>query len=263
MTQDNFNAEYLQSELTDEQIDKLSEKLLEGYDDENEINNEEYTEEDVWNEISDVVSKGNKAGYIDDFNWKLVIKGDSQPDETDYEEISRSIKDGIDQGTTSNDIYWNLDVNESNTPLGGNIQPSTDEDEPIDSEITHYGKQYQTKKFNSVDSTNKFLRNHPEYGVISSNEDDTEVHVARMDESTLSAKDKSKLHPETFGTKYNGEEKYPLNDEEHVRSAISYFSKCPKDKQKALAGKIVKAAKKFGVKVGEDSKVMKALNESD
>jgi hypothetical protein len=81
-------------------------------------------------------------------------------------------------------------------------------------------------------------------------------------ESKLSTADKKKLHPETFGAKYNGEEKYPLNDEEHVRSAISYFHKCPKDKQKSLAQKIVKAAKKFGVEISEKSKVMKALNES-
>ena len=54
-----------------------------------------------------------------------------------------------------------------------------------------------------------------------------------------------------------------MNDEEHVRSAISYFHKCPKDKQKSLAQKIVKAAKKFGVEISEKSKVMKALNESE
>lgn len=88
------------------------------------------------------------------------------------------------------------------------------------------------------------------------------VTTTPINESKLSAADKKKLHPETFGAKYDGEEKYPLNDEEHVRSAISYFHKCPKDKQKSLARKIVKAAKKFGVEVSEKSKVMKALNES-
>lgn len=83
-----------------------------------------------------------------------------------------------------------------------------------------------------------------------------------VSESKLSADEKKKLHPETFGAKYDGEEKYPLNDEEHVRSAISYFHKCPKDKQAGLAKKIVKAAKKFGIEISDKSKVMKALNES-
>lgn len=83
-----------------------------------------------------------------------------------------------------------------------------------------------------------------------------------MNESKMSAEERKKLHPETFGAKYDGEEKYPLNDEEHVRSAISYFHKAPEDKRKSLAKKIVKAAKKFGIEISEKSKVMKALKEN-
>ena len=83
-----------------------------------------------------------------------------------------------------------------------------------------------------------------------------------INESKMSAEERKKLHPETFGAKYDGEEKYPLNDEEHVRSAISYFHKAPEAKRKSLAKKIVKAAKKFGIEISEKSKVMKALKEN-
>lgn len=55
------------------------------------------------------------------------------------------------------------------------------------------------------------------------------------------------------------EYKYPIDTEEHVRAAMSYFSKpanageYSKAQQKAIWHRIVEAAKKLGIEVGKDS----------
>ena len=51
---------------------------------------------------------------------------------------------------------------------------------------------------------------------------------------------------------------FPIDTEEHVRAALGYFSKHPwkpKEHKKRAAQRILRAAKKFGIKVSEDSDV--------
>jgi 2-hydroxychromene-2-carboxylate isomerase len=76
-------------------------------------------------------------------------------------------------------------------------------------------------------------------------------------EKVLTSAGRRRLHPETFAVEYDGEEHFPLNDANHIRSAISYFHKCPKDKQEELAEKIFKKAKKYGIEIDEDAEVYK------
>lgn len=74
-------------------------------------------------------------------------------------------------------------------------------------------------------------------------------------EAELSAEERNDLKASQFGLPE--ERKFPLTDAKHVRSAISYFHTCPKDKKAQLAKRIKSAAKKFGVEINPDSPVMK------
>jgi hypothetical protein len=61
----------------------------------------------------------------------------------------------------------------------------------------------------------------------------------------LSAKDRKKLKDNDFGLPKL--RKYPLIDDTHVYSAISYFNTVSKENEKELAGNILKAIDKFGL----------------
>lgn len=49
---------------------------------------------------------------------------------------------------------------------------------PIESSYVLYGRVYQTKVFKSVEETNIFLLNNPEYGLLA--EDGDDCHVAKI-----------------------------------------------------------------------------------
>lgn len=74
-------------------------------------------------------------------------------------------------------------------------------------------------------------------------------------EAELSTKERNELDDSQFGLPED--RKYPLTDAAHVKSAISYFHKCPEGKKKRLAARIRRAAKKFDVVIGEDAEVNK------
>lgn len=74
-------------------------------------------------------------------------------------------------------------------------------------------------------------------------------------EAELSTKERNELDDSVFGLP--DDRKYPLTDAAHVKSAISYFHKCPESKKKRLAMRIRRAAKKFNVTIGEDAEVNK------
>lgn len=74
-------------------------------------------------------------------------------------------------------------------------------------------------------------------------------------EAELSTKERNELDDSQFGLPED--RKYPLTDATHVKSAISYFHKCPEGKKKRLAARIRRAAKKFDVTIGEDAEVNK------
>lgn len=77
-------------------------------------------------------------------------------------------------------------------------------------------------------------------------------------EETLTSKVRNSLEDNQFGLPDS--RKYPLNDEEHVRSAISYFFKCPEKDRYELAINIQNAANKFNIDIGKDTEVSKYLN---
>jgi len=76
-------------------------------------------------------------------------------------------------------------------------------------------------------------------------------------ESTLNAKDRKELDDKDFGLP--NERNYPLIDEEHIKKAIQFFKYCPEEKRKELAKNIYKKAKKFNVKINDDSLINKYL----
>lgn len=72
------------------------------------------------------------------------------------------------------------------------------------------------------------------------------VIVTQALEADLSAAERRNLPDSAFGLPE--ERKWPLHDEDHVRSAIKNFHWCPKDKQRTVAAAILKAMRKFGIK---------------
>lgn len=78
----------------------------------------------------------------------------------------------------------------------------------------------------------------------------------------LSEKQRDKMPKGEFAyVDKNGEGHLPINDEEHVRNAISRFSRThfdnEKDKEEARR-KILAAAKKHGIDISDDDKIKKA-----
>ena len=76
-----------------------------------------------------------------------------------------------------------------------------------------------------------------------------------LTERVLTTEARKRLKDEDFGIPE--ERKFPLHDATHVRSAASYFHKAPEGKRKALAARIVAAAKSHKVEIDEDSLVHK------
>lgn len=72
-------------------------------------------------------------------------------------------------------------------------------------------------------------------------------------EEKLNAAKRNSLDASQFGLPK--QRKYPLNDANHVRSAMRYFDKCPDNLKPELARNIKKAAKKYGVEIDKDSKI--------
>jgi len=80
--------------------------------------------------------------------------------------------------------------------------------------------------------------------------------------ATLDANDREKLQKNQFAyVDKDGEEHLPINDAAHARNAVSRFNQTDfesRSAKKAAATKVLKAAKRFGVDVGEDTEVRKA-----
>lgn len=70
--------------------------------------------------------------------------------------------------------------------------------------------------------------------------------AAKAMEANLTAAERRALKDSDFGLPETRQ--WPLNDENHVRSAITNFHWCPQEKQKELAKNILKAMRKFGMK---------------
>lgn len=70
--------------------------------------------------------------------------------------------------------------------------------------------------------------------------------ASRAVEADLTAAERRALKDSDFGLP--DQRKWPLNDANHVRSAIQHFHWCPKENQRELAKNILKAMRKFGMK---------------
>lgn len=83
-----------------------------------------------------------------------------------------------------------------------------------------------------------------------------------VNEAAMKAAERNSLPDSAFGLPKTRQ--YPLNDEQHVKSAIQMFSHCKESDRKELAGNIQKAMKKFKMdtKIGEDNPLHEYLSES-
>ena len=79
-------------------------------------------------------------------------------------------------------------------------------------------------------------------------------------ESYIEETKRSNLPDSAFGDPAN--RKYPLDSEEHVRSAIKLYSHGKVDDKKLLARRIASAAKRYNIKIDPNTQVGKALNEN-
>lgn len=94
--------------------------------------------------------------------------------------------------------------------------------------------------------------------------EDSEQNVEEsvVNEDSLSTKERDELPDSAFGI--SSMRKYPLNDADHVKSAIKLFGHCPKGHEKELANKIRSAMKKYDIpidSVGKDNKLHKYIHE--
>lgn len=92
--------------------------------------------------------------------------------------------------------------------------------------------------------------------------EDDDVLDDDLDEAAMKAAERNSLPDSAFGLPKTRQ--YPLNDEQHVKSAIQMFSHCKESDRKELAGNIQKAMKKFKMdtKIGEDNPLHDYLSES-
>ena len=92
--------------------------------------------------------------------------------------------------------------------------------------------------------------------------DDDDVLDDDLDEAAMKAAERNSLPDSAFGLPKTRQ--YPLNDEQHVKSAIQMFSHCKESDRKELAGNIQKAMKKFKMdtRIGEDNPLHDYLSES-
>ena len=74
-------------------------------------------------------------------------------------------------------------------------------------------------------------------------------------EESLSSKERNEIPKEEFGLPE--ERKYPLDTPEHVRSAIKLFGHCEESKKHILAVRIMRAAKRFGIEIKDNTEVYK------
>lgn len=84
---------------------------------------------------------------------------------------------------------------------------------------------------------------------------------AGFGESSLLETKRSNLPDSAFGDPVN--RKYPLDSEQHVKSAIKLFGHGKVDDKKLLAKRISAAAKRYNIKIDPNTQVAKALNESE
>ena len=84
-----------------------------------------------------------------------------------------------------------------------------------------------------------------------------------LTEGTLSSEERKSLSDKDFGLP--DKRKYPMPDEDHVRSAIRFFNHCDKEDEEELASAIKRKMKKFGMKdvsIGKDNRLSKYIHES-
>ena len=76
---------------------------------------------------------------------------------------------------------------------------------------------------------------------------------------SLTKKERDSIDKSDFGIPED--KKYPLDTEEHVKSAIKLFGHAEEDKKHKLAKRIKAAASKYGIEINKDTEVDKYLNE--
>lgn len=85
-------------------------------------------------------------------------------------------------------------------------------------------------------------------------------NIQDVEEAAILEMKRSELPDSAFGIPES--RKFPLDTEQHVKSAIKLFGHCDEDKKKELAKRIASKAKKYGIKIPETTQVYKYLHEA-
>ena len=88
--------------------------------------------------------------------------------------------------------------------------------------------------------------------------------VPSKHESALSSKERNKLKDSDFGLP--SQRKYPMADEEHVRSAIKFFNYVDEYEEKELAKNIIKKMKEYNISpdcIGNNNRLKKYVGGGD
>lgn len=83
--------------------------------------------------------------------------------------------------------------------------------------------------------------------------------IEEVEEAAINEMKRSELPDSAFGIPED--RKFPLDTEQHVRSAIKLFGHASDSKKKSLAKKIASRAKKYGIDIPETTQVYKYLHE--
>ena len=85
--------------------------------------------------------------------------------------------------------------------------------------------------------------------------------LEKINEAWTSKTPRAELPDSIFGLK--DDRKFPLDSEQHVRSAIRLFGHAPEDKKKILARRIRSAANRYNIDIPDTTQVYKYLHEDD
>ena len=91
-------------------------------------------------------------------------------------------------------------------------------------------------------------------------EKDVSYYIGKANIEEINEASRADLPDSVFGIPED--RKYPLDTEEHVRSAIKLFGHAEESKKKKLAHKIINKARKYGIDVPETTQVYKYFKES-
>jgi hypothetical protein len=216
--------------------------------------------EDDYEEIADAVENGSATGVtsMSGVTWSVEFPGESEIGTDEVKLELPPVTESVDRYSGKPRLDFENDINEYIEEIAQDyidrFSPDVDYDADEDTIVAMEDAQYEFRR--KIEQLKSDAWREVKHQVIAA--ENLSLDIDRVFEAAFSSKP---ALPNSNALGEAVEVKFPLTTEDEVKEAIKNFAKCEVEKQAALAKKIVKAAKKFGIKVA--AKVMKALNESD